>query len=111
MGAYICIFTFIFLGVMGAVNAVMLLTSIGTAKIPPVYVRPLSCDDVEGLVRNALSGTRGDVVIVVPKKLSCDEEFMKLCRALCKDHARVSVAARKSYRGIKSTEGRDLYIG
>ena len=111
MGAYICIFTFIFLGVMGAVNAVMLLTSIGTATISPVYVCSLRCVEVEGVVGNVLSGTRGDVVIVVSKKLSCDEEFMKLCRALCKDHARVSVAARKSYRGIKTTEGRDLYIG
>ena len=111
MGAYLCIFTFIFLGIMGAVNTVMFLTSFGTARIPPVFVRPLSCDDVEYLVRNALISTRGDVVIVVPKKLSCDEEFMKLCRALCKDHARVRVAARKSYRGIKTTEGRDLYIG
>lgn len=111
MGAYICIFTFIFLGVMGAVNAVMLLSGIGNARIPPVFVRPHSCDDVEGLVRNALSGTRGDVIIVVSKRLYDDEEFMKLCRALCKDHTRVRVTARKSYRGIKSTEGGDRYIG
>ena len=72
MGAYICIFTFIFLGVMGAVNAVMLLSGIGNARIPPVFVRPHSCDDVEGLVRNALSGTRGDVIIVVSKRLYDD---------------------------------------
>lgn len=107
MGAYICIFTFIFLGIMGAVNVVLFLTTLGTTGIPPVFVRPLSCDDVEGLVRNALSGTRGDVVIVVPKKLSSDKEFMSLCRALCKDHARVSVATTERYRGINTTEGRD----
>ena len=47
----------------------MLLSGIGNARIPPVFVRPHSCDDVEGLVRNALSGTRGDVIIVVSKRL------------------------------------------
>lgn len=90
-GAYLCIFTFIFLGIMGAVNIVLFIGSLGSPHAPPVYITPDGCDDVEGKVRSALKSTDGDVVIVIPQKLSEDAEFVEICSALAADCSRVCI--------------------
>ncbi len=94
-GAYLCIFTFIFLGIMGAVNIVLFIGSLGSPQAPPVYITPDGCDDVEGKVRSALKSTDGDVVIVIPRKLSEDAEFAEICRALVADCSRVCIDCGK----------------
>lgn len=88
-GAYIMLFGMIFLGIMGAVNVVLFIGSLGTANAPPIYVRPDGCDDVEGKVRSALKATNGDVEIIVPESLTADTEFITICRALSADCPRV----------------------
>lgn len=39
-GAYIMLFAMIFLGIMGAVNVVLFIGSLGTPHAPPVFVTP-----------------------------------------------------------------------
>ena len=86
-GAYIMLFAMIFLGIMGAVNVVLFIGSLGT----PVFVTPDGCDDVEGKVRTALKTTDGRVVINVSKELLSDSEFAVICRNLTADCPRVTV--------------------
>ncbi len=90
-GAYIMLFAMIFLGIMGAVNVVLFIGSLGTPHAPPVFVTPDGCDDVEGKVRTALKTTDGRVIINVSEELLSDSEFAVICRNLTADCPRVTV--------------------
>lgn len=94
-GAYIMLFAMIFLGIMGAVNVVLFIGSLGTPHAPPVCVTPDGCDDVEGKVRTALKATDGKVIINVSEELLSDSEFAVICRNLTADCPRVTVRAEK----------------
>lgn len=95
-GAYIMLFAMIFLGIMGAVNVILFIGSLGTPHAPPVFVTPDGCDDVEGKVRTALKATDGKVIINVSKKLENDSEFKEICRALAADYPRVTLRTGKT---------------
>lgn len=90
-GAYLMLFAMIFLGIMGAVNVILFIGSLGTPHAPPVCVTPDGCDDVEGKVRTALKVTDGKVIIKVSEKLLGDKEFTEICNTLAADCPRVSV--------------------
>ena len=95
-GAYIMLFAMIFLGIMGAVNVILFIGSLGTPHAPPVFVTPDGCDDVEVKVRTALKATDGKVIINVSKKLENDSEFKEICRALAADCPRVTLRTGKT---------------
>lgn len=96
IGAYIMLFAMIFLGIMGAVNVILFIGSLGTPHAPPVFVTPDGCDDVEGKVRTALKVTDGKVIINVSKKLENDSEFKEICCALAADCPRVILRTGKT---------------
>ncbi len=98
-GIYLCVFVFIFLGVLGAANLVL---SIGelfhTGDCQPTYIKHATPDNIECRVRDALKNTRGDVIIIMTESQRSQKELTDICARLCADNPRVRTASAKRRR-------------
>ncbi len=92
MGAYICIFALIFLGILGGVNLIMFLGELSYNCDRQIRVAPKSAEDAEYLVREALRKTNGEVIISLSEKSSENEELNRICALLCRENQRVHIS-------------------
>lgn len=96
---YICIFTLIFLGLLGSVSCVAALCeaiTYNTEKYPPTVVRYCGVTRLESRVRALLKSTKGDIIVLLPKA-STNDEYVFIARKLAEENARVIIKQRKNY--------------
>lgn len=95
MCAYLCIFVFIFLGILGAVNVVFSIGELLHSEAVNTVVSPKSSSDIEYLVRRGLKSCSGKVIVRVKSELYEQSEFAEICGRLCRENPRVVVKQEK----------------
>lgn len=98
-GIYLCVFVFLFLGILGAANLVLSVGELFYAgNCQPTYIKHATPDDIECRVRDALKSTRGDVIIILTDTQRSQKELADICARLCTDNPRVRTASAKHRR-------------
>lgn len=100
---YVCFFVFVFLGLFGLVNLLVLFCQYAfvDGKHPPVVISPKrNTRDVEFRVRSALIKNNGYVVINLNNGCLEDSELLQICTMLAEDNPRVKLCKRDSLQNV-----------
>ena len=97
---YICVFTLIFLGILGTVSC---FTALGEAftysevKCSPIVVRYCGAAQLESRVRALLKATKGDIIILIPENTDKDSEYLIIAKMLAKENSRIIIKQKRKY--------------
>ncbi len=97
---YICIFTLIFLGILGTVSCVTALGEIITysdGSYPPIVLRYCGEAQLESRVRALLKTTKGDIIILIPDSADKNSEYFMIAKRLAGENGRVILKRKKKY--------------
>lgn len=97
---YICIFTLIFLGILGTVSCVNALGEMLTynaVNYPPTVLRYCGEEQLEIRVRTLLKSTRGDIIILIPESADKRSEYFLIAQRLAEENGRVVLKRKKKY--------------
>ena len=97
---YICIFTLIFLGILGSVSCVTAIgemLSCGVTDYPPTVVRYCGEVQLESRVRALLKTTRGDIIVLIPENVRKNSEYFLIAKRLAEENGRVTLKRKKKY--------------
>lgn len=96
---YICIFSLIFLGIMGTISCIKALGEavMNSTKPPPNIVSYCNKDGLEYRVRTLLKVSRADVVILLPESADRHSEYYQIADKLAQENGRVIIKHRKRY--------------
>ena len=96
---YICIFSLIFLGIMGTVSCIKTLGEMITSntKPPPNIITCCSKDSLECRARTLLSATKGDVIILIPDDTDKQSEYYIIAKKLSEENDRIRLRYMNSH--------------